>query len=219
MKKTLLATMTTLLIACGGGVEKQVVDSYFRAVQTKDAQTAAGISTVTFDGGVKSWKIVSVGEEQRSPAPAAELGKAMTTAAEAEAANKKEYSSYFNAHPVEVDKVQKLIASNGAIPAALSKTAEDWKAFIDKEKTLKAAAVEAKIAFEREKKLVSQSTNQKDGVEALVGDVVLKEAVVEVEREGGEMKNYKVTLRRYEVGQPDKPRLGSRWIITGIAAQ
>lgn len=209
--------LAAAVIACGGQ-EAQVVERYFRAVQAKDAQTMAGFSTVQFDGAVKSWKVTNVGEEQRSAAPLPDLDAKMKAAAEAEANNKKEYNAYFNAHPVEVDRVQKLIESRGAIPAALAKTAADWQKFIEQDKALKSAAADAKSAFEREKRLVAMSTGQTADVEKLTGDLVVKEVTIDLETDG-DVKPYKMTLRKYEVSAGAGPKPMSRWLITGLAAQ
>jgi hypothetical protein len=211
------AVLALSVIACGGQ-EQQVVDNYFRAIQTRDAQTVAGFSTVQFEGSVKSWKVESVGEEQRAPAPIADLDKKMKDAAEAEAQNKKEYNAYFNANPVEVDRVMKL-PQGAPVPAALAKYATEWRQYEEKNKTLKTAAAEAKAAFEREKRLVTMSTGQQQDVEKLSGDLVTKDVVVQVETDG-DMKPYKLTLRKYELtagGTGPKPM--SRWLITGLRAQ
>lgn len=214
-----LATLGLAALAIGcGGQEAQVVERYFRAVQARDQQTMAGFSTVQFSGEVKSWKVTSVGEEQRSPAPLPDLDAKMKAAAEAEANNKKEYNAYFNAHPVEVDRVQKLLENKSAIPAGLAKTAADWQKFIEQDKALKAAAADAKAAYEREKRLVSMSTGQTTDVEKLTGELVIKEVMIDLEVDG-DVKPHKMTLRKYDVSAGAGPKPMSRWLITGLVAQ
>ena len=102
---TAAAALAALTIACGSQ-EGQVIDNFFSATKAKDNQTVSSFSIVQFDQEVKSWKVKSVGEEQRVPAPLASLATALKTAEEAEAQNKKDASAYFNAHPLEVDKVK-----------------------------------------------------------------------------------------------------------------
>ena len=154
---TAAAAFAALTVACGNQ-ETQVIENFFRAVQAKDTGTVSSFAVVQFDREVKSWKVKSVGEEQRAPAPLAGLAKALKDADEAAAQNKKDASAYFNAHPLEVDKVKPLVEGGGKVPANLQKTADDWKKFTDTDKELKTKAADAKQAYEREKRLVVMST-------------------------------------------------------------
>ena len=215
---TAAAVLAALTIACGSQ-EGQVIDNFFSATKAKDNQTVSSFSIVQFDQEVKSWKVKSVGEEQRVPAPLASLAAALKTAEEAEAQNKKDASAYFNAHPLEVDKVKPLVESGSAVPKNLQKTAEDWKKFNDMDKELKAKAAEAKQAYDREKRLVTMSTHQPGDADALVGDVVTKTAIVEVDAGGG-VKSYAIQLRKYDLAPRGKEtKVTSRWLIQSITPQ
>jgi hypothetical protein len=212
---TALAAVT---LACGNQ-ETQVIENFFRAVQAKDNQTVTSFSMVQFDQEVKSWKVKSVGEEQRTTAPLAGMAAGLKAADDAVAQNKKDAGAYFNAHPLEVDKVKPLVESGGAVPANLQKTADDWKKFNDADRDLKTKAAEAKQAYEREKRLVIMSTGQAQTADTLVGDLITKTAVVDVETAGGP-KTYAIQLRKYEVapgGQGTK--IMSRWLIQSITPQ
>jgi hypothetical protein len=215
---TAAAAFTALTVACGNQ-ETQVIESFFRAVQAKDTTTVSSFAVVQFDQEVKSWKVKSVGEEERIPAPLANLAKALKDADEAAAQNKKDASAYFNAHPLEVDKVKPLVESGGKIPANLQKTADDWKKFTETDKELKEKSASAKQAYEREKRLVTMSTGSAANVDTLAGDVVSKTAVVEIES-GGDVKPYAIQLRKYDVapaGQTSK--VMSRWLIYSMTKQ
>jgi len=215
---TAAAAFAAFTIACGNQ-ETQVIENFFRAVQAKDNQTVSSFAVVQFDQEVKSWKVKSVGEEQRSPAPLAGLAKALKDADEAAAQNKKDASAYFNAHPLEVDKVKPLVEGGGKIPANLQKTADDWKKFTDTDKELKEKAANAKQAYEREKRLVTMSTNSSGDADALVGDVVTKTATVEIES-GGDVKPYAIQLRKYDVAPGGQgAKVMSRWLIFSITKQ
>ena len=195
--------------ACGNQ-ETQVIENYFRAVKAKDNQTVTSFSMVQFDQDVKSWKVKSVGEEQRSPAPLSGLAAALKSADEAAAQNKKDAGAYFNAHPLEVDKVKPLVESGGAVPKNLQKTAEDWKRFND---------AAAKQAYEREKRLVTMSTGQAGVSDSLQGDLITKVAQVEVEA-GGDVKTYAIQLRKYDVAPAGQTaKIMSRWLIQSITPQ
>ena len=212
---TAAAAFAALTVACGNQ-ETQVIENFFRAVQAKDNQTVSSFAVVQFDQEVKSWKVKDVGEEQRAPAPLAGLSKALKDSDEAAAQNKKDASAYFNAHPLEVDKVKPLVESGGKVPANLQKTADDWKKFTDTDKELKAKAADAKQAYEREKRLVVMSTGSAGDPDSLAGDVVTKTAHVDIES-GGDVKPYAIQLRKYDVAPGGQgAKIMSRWLILSI---
>ena len=105
------------------------------------------------------------------------------------------------------------------MPKNLQKTAEDWKKFNDMDKELKAKAADAKQAYDREKRLVTMSTHQPGDADALVGDVVTKTAIVEVDAGGG-VKSYAIQLRKYDLAPRGKEtKVTSRWLIQSITPQ
>ncbi len=212
------AAVAAFTIACGNQ-ETQVIENFFRAVQAKDNQTVTSFSMVQFDQEVKSWKVKSVGDEVRVPAPLAGLAAALKAADDAAAQNKKDAGAYFNAHPLEVDKVKPLVEKGLPVPKNLQQTADDWKKFNDADKEYKVKAAEAKQAYEREKRLVTMSTGQGGEADTLVGDLITKVAVVDIET-GGDVKPYSIQLRKYDVapsGQTTK--VMSRWLIQSITPQ
>ena len=122
-------------------------------------------------------------------------------------------------HPLEVDKVKSLLESGGPIPANLQKTAADWKRFLDADKDLEEKAAETQKAYDREKRIVTMSTGKAGDVDTLVGDVITKTAVVEVETAAG-VKSYALQLRKYDVTAGGKgAKLMSRWLIQSITPQ
>lgn len=215
---TAAAALAAFTTACGNQ-ETQVIENFFRAIQAKDNQTVSSFSMVQFDQEVKSWKVKSVGEEQRVPAPLASLAKTLKEADEAVAENKKDASGYFNAHPLEVDKVKPLVESGGKVPANLQKTADDWKRFTDLDRERKDKAAAAKQAYEREKRLVTMSTGQAGAADSLAGDLITKTASVEIES-GGDVKLYSIQLRKYDVAPAGQTaKVMSRWLIQSITPQ
>jgi hypothetical protein len=215
---TALAALAALTIACASP-EANVIESFFRATQAKDSQTVSSFSIVPFEQEVKSWKVKSVSEQQRTPAPLGSLAKALKAADDAVATNKKDAGAYFNAHPLEVDKVKPLVEAGKPVPANLQKTADDWKKFNDADRDLREKAAAAKGAYDREKRLVGMSTGQTGTADTLAGDLVISTASVEVNA-GGEVKTYTIQLRKYDVapgGQGNK--VMSRWLIQSITPQ
>lgn len=212
------ATFAALTLACGTQ-EGQVIDNFFRATQAKDTQTVSSFSIVQFDQVVKSWKVKSIGEEQRSPAPLAALAAAHAAADQAAAENKKAEADYFNTHPLEVDTVKPLVESGGAIPPKLQSIAAEWKKFVDADKELSAKAEQTQKGYDRERRIFTMSTGKSGDVDTIVGELISTTAVVEVESESG-VKSYAVQLRKYDVTAGGKgAKLMSRWLIQSITPQ
>jgi hypothetical protein len=216
---TAAAVIAVLTAACGSQ-EGQVIENFFRAVQAKDTQTMSSFSTVQFDKPVKSWKVKEVGAETKVTAPLPGLAAGLKAADEAVAENKKNASAYFNAHPLEVDKVKPLVEAGSPVPANLKSTADDWKKFNDADRDLKIKAAEAKVAYDRERRLVEMSTGQKGAeADALTGDLLTKTATVEVDSDG-EVKTYAIQIRKYDVTAPGQStKVMSRWLIQAITPQ
>ena len=212
------AAFAALTAACGSQ-ETKVIDNFFRAVQARDNQTVTAFSMVLFDEPVKSWKVKTTGEEQRVKAPLSSLAKALKEVDEAAAENKKDEGAYFNAHPLEVDKVKPLVESGAAVPKNLQTTATEWKKFTDADKDLKARAAEAKQAYEREKRLVAMSLGATGAGDSLEGFLVTKTATVEVDT-GKEVKVLAIAIRKYDIAPGSKgAKTMSRWLIQSITPQ
>jgi len=198
--------------ACGHP-QQGVVDNYFRAVNAGDNQTLSSFALVGFDQKVDNWKIVTGHPETESPAMLVELAQKVSDADAALAANKKEYNAYFLDHPSEVDQVRELLRTEARIPAKLEKYAQDWQAFIEKEKDLKRALAEAKEALAREKKNASLSVEPDDGIEKLVGTVHSQDIDLMLTIDG-QQKPYTMTLRKYDLSETEGgPERLSRWVI------
>ncbi|MBK5257093.1 MAG: hypothetical protein JJE39_13770 [Vicinamibacteria bacterium] len=212
------AALAASTIACGSQ-EGHVIESFFRATLAKDSQTVSSFAVVQFDEPLKSWKVKSIGEEQRVPTPLGDLAAAHNAAEEAAAQNKRDQGAYFNAHPLEVDTVKSMVENGAAVPAKLQETAAAWKKFMDADNELKGKVSETQGAYDREKRLVTMSTGKGPDADSLVGDLVTKTAIVEVDT-GVEVKTYAIQLRKYDVaptGQATK--VMSRWLIQSITPQ
>jgi hypothetical protein len=190
-----------------------VVDNYFRAIQAQDNQTLASFAVVSFDKKVDDWKVVQFHPETRSPATLPELAAKVKQIDGELAANKKAYNAYFLDNPAEVDQVRELLREDKDIPKKLAEVAEDWQAFVDKEKELKAAFADARDAAAKEKKNVTLSVGQVDKVEELAGEAVSKDVDLALTI-NGQPQNYTMSLRKYELESDGSgARAMSRWII------
>jgi hypothetical protein len=212
--------VVSMLAAAGVGCsqpEKVVIDKYFGAVNQQDNQTLTSFAAVNFTKKVDRWEIKGATTEEKGPAPLPELVKKVKDAQAAIEQNKKEYMAYFNAHPKEVDQVQDLLKKPDAkIPANLQKTADDWKAFLDKKRDLDRALAQAKASVEKEKRNVILSVGQVDNVESMTGEMLNKRVDLALTIDG-QPKDYVMTLRRYDLKADSGNRVVSRWIVSGLA--
>jgi hypothetical protein len=209
---SIIAGLALAVAACGDPA-KSVVDKYFRAIQAQDNQTMASFAVVSFDKKVESWEVVQFHPEARSPATLPDLAAKVADLDAQLAENKKAYNAYFLDHPAEVDEVRELLREGKDIPKKLTEIAEDWQAFVDKEKELKKAFAEARDAVSKEKKNVSLSVGQLDNLDQLQGEAVSKNVDLTLTI-AGQPQNYTMTLRKYELETEDTgARAMSRWVI------
>ncbi|MCM2254348.1 MAG: hypothetical protein NDJ94_01635 [Vicinamibacteria bacterium] len=199
--------------ACGGD---QVVENYFRAVAAKDTQTVSSFAIVLFDKVPQSWKVLGSSPENRKPAPIAEIVKKHQEADKGLADNKKAYNQYYLDNMKDAGEAQELIKKGAPIPPRLTKVAEDWRNFIEKEKEYKRAVADTTQALEREKRVVTLSIGPNEDIEKLVGEMVEKTVDVAVTVDGA-VENYTMTLHKYEMKDPAGVALPmSRWVVTGL---
>lgn len=216
-RTTRIIPFLVLAAASCGHPEHKVVSQYFNAVNAKDEQTLSSFAVVGFDQQVDSWKIIEARPESRVAAPLPDLVKRVKEVESQLADNKKAYNAYFLEHPSEVDEVRELLKKpDPKIPGRLQKYAEEWQAFIQKERDLKKAVAEAKAAAEREKKTVVLSVGEVSDLESLTGELITKEIPLSLSIKG-EAKPYLMMLLKYEL-QPSSTgqRLMSRWVVHGL---
>jgi hypothetical protein len=128
------------------------------------------------------------------------------------AANKKAAGAYSLEKYSDIDKVKELQKANKPVPAGLSKVAEEWGKFNDKDRDLKHQVADAKAAVEREKRNVALSVGQLEDVEKLTGEMVQKQLDLSLTI-AGEAKPYVMQLRKYELAGGTGQRMVARWVI------
>jgi hypothetical protein len=202
-------------VACSGGAEKNVVNQYFTALAANDTNTLTSFAAVAFDKKVDDFKIVSISEESRGPAP---LPGLVTQQQELEAAlaqNKKEARAWGNDLEIypKLDRVRELQKDEKKIPANLQPIADKWEEFNAKDRELKAQAAEAKRAVEAERRNTQLSVGQVEGLDSLTGEVVAKTVDLELTIDG-QAQPYVMGLRKYELDNDGSgARMMSRWVV------
>jgi hypothetical protein len=197
--------------ACGHP-EQRVVDQYFNALKANDNQTLTSFAMVGFDQKVDDWKITTAAPETRSPAALPDLAQKVVELEAELAANKKAAGAYSLERYTDIDRVKELQKAGKAVPASLSKVAEEWGKFNDRDRELKRQVAEAKAALERERRNVTLSVGQLEEVEKLSGEMVEKQFDLDLTI-GGEPKAYTMVLRKYELSGGSGARMIARWVV------
>lgn len=206
--------LTLSVLGCQRHPEKGVVDQYFNAVNAKDTQTLASFAAVNFDKKVDRWAITETLDEQKGPAPLADLAKKVRDLEAEQAANTRAARAYNNEHYAELDQL-KALKAGAAVPAKLQPVKAEWDKFNAKDRELKKAIAEAREAVEKEKRSVIRSVGQVDDVETLEGEMKEKQIKLDLTI-GGQTSPYVMTVRKYEVKRESGPRVVSRWVVQSL---
>ena len=210
----LLVVLGLAAAGCGGGSEAKVIEQYLKALRAKDNMTLSSFSAARFEQPVQSWSIKGTVEENKEPMPLPELMRKMKDSEAALSQNMKEYKAYYQAHPNEVEQVNKL--SHDAKPTGrLQSTFSDWQKFTQKERDLKKSLAESREAVEREKRTMTFSLGPVTDVESLQGEVETKKVEVELTI-NGQSQPYLITVRKYNVKRESGPPVTSRWMIQNV---
>jgi hypothetical protein len=206
----------TLASAACSPPEKRIIDQYFNAINAEDTQTLSSFAAVRFDKKVQSWKVVSVGEEAKEAAPLPDLYAKAQASEQAVAENKKKAQAYSLDHYNDIQAVLEARKKNAAVPARLQETAATWDTFNQKDRELKKEAAEAKDAFEQEKRYVTLSVGQVEGIETAAGEMQTKQVDLNLTVDG-QVQDYVMTLRRYNLTGETAQRVISRWVVFRLA--
>jgi hypothetical protein len=203
-------------VACGHP-EKNVVDSYFNAVNTGDTQTLSSFAAVTFDQKADRWQIKrTIKEDPATPFALPDLVQKAKDADAAVAANKKAASAWSLDNINNLEQVREARKKNQPVPPKLGDTAKKWDEFNDKDRELKKELANVNAAVEKEKRNAVRSVGQADDLESLKGDVLEKQIELDVTVKGV-TKPYVMTLRKYDLKREGGgPRIISRWVIQNL---
>ncbi len=194
--------------------EKRIVDQYFNALAQQDTQTLSSFAAVKLEKKVQSWSVGSVSEEAKEPAPLPALFDKLETAEKAVDKNKREAQVWSNDTDIykQIDQIKELRKRSAPVPAGLQAVAQKYDEFSRKDHELKRAIMDARTAFEAEKRFVALSVGNVDGSEKSVGEMQTKTVDVTLTIDG-QPANYVMTLRRYSLTGDSPSRMVSRWIV------
>jgi hypothetical protein len=206
--------LTLSVLGCQRHPEKGVVDQYFNAVNAKDTQTLSSFAAVNFDKKVDRWTIKETMDEQKGPAPLADLVKKVRDLEAEQAANTRAARAYNNEHYAELDQL-KALKAGAAVPAKLQPVKAEWDKFNEKDRELKRAIANAREAVEKEKRSVTRSVGQVDDVESLEGEMKEKQIKLDLTIDG-QTAPYVMTVRKYDMKRESGPRVVSRWVVQSL---
>jgi hypothetical protein len=205
-------------LGCAGGAETNVVNQYFTALAADDTSTLTSFALVAFDQKVDTWKVVSVGEETREPAPLPQLVTRQQELAAALAANMKEARAWGNDLEIypKLDRVRELQKAEKKIPASLVEIADKWEAFNERDRELKTQVSDAKRAVEAERRNTTLSVGKREDLDTLTGEVVDTTVNVDLTIDA-QTKPYIMGLRKYDLeGDGSGARMMSRWVVQSL---
>lgn len=191
------------ITSCSSKPEESLLKSYFHAVSLNDTQTLATMALEPIKLDLKDWEIIEVREEEVKPVSLPELNKEEL---EKKKALEEHVGPTLDAQDAvyEAQDELKYARTAAARRAARNKVAEA-QAKYEEERELHSQMQkeynEAKAAAAREEEITLFSLGAGDlpNVRDFNGDVYSKTVDVKVTTESGDIRNFRVYLRRYEV--------------------
>lgn len=224
-----LLVLACLVVDCGGGAERPVLQGYFQASRLRDRMTLGNIATVSFDpnrdGQVEGFEILSVGPEDTRTLHIRENAKALQDATSAGADHGKKMKAYQDDHMEAIDRVLKGERSKGKITAGDAEVQKVWSKFRDDSGQFQKRVSEAREKLSSERSLAELSistggpsvdvTNY-DGV--LVSKDVTINATVRTPDGQTSQKKLVVTLTQARLKDEKGQDVTGRWLVTAIKA-
>ncbi len=216
-RATALAVTLALAGAGCGGQERNVVNQYFTALRANDTGTLTSFAMVQFDRPVQDWKITSVGPDTKTEAPLPGLVQKLNELDAEQKKNERDYRAWGNdlATYPKLQQVIEIEGKGGKVQPALQAIQVKYQTFNQRNRELKKAVADAKLAVEKEKRNVTLSVGQVENVELLKGDMISKDIDLELTVEGA-AKPYLMTLRKYDLTGGSGPRMIARWVVQSL---
>jgi hypothetical protein len=203
---------------CTSAPEKTLLKKYFNAVAMNDNDTMSSMALEPIQPEMESWSIVSIGEEKIEPATLPALNAAE---GEAKKAQDAQISPTLDADSALKDaQYERDTSRSAAGKRAAQKLVDELQVKYDEENAkmqdLKRAYNEAKAAAAAEEEMTMFSLGQRELpiVRSLTGDVHSKDVEIAIKMTNGQVKNFKLLLKQYELrDEANNLRHPGRWII------
>jgi hypothetical protein len=216
----MLSSALVVLVSCGGPDQK-ALDTYFKSVRNGDRTALAGVSAIEFPEAVQSWHVVEIGPESVAPFPLKDLNRTLREAkmdlqffAEKDYLFLSDNQHLYKRYKAEIEK-----NPDAELKGELGEFQREHLDIRKKGEEAERAVEEANRALQREKLAAGISLMGATVTDDLDGEVVTKEARVNVTTSAGE-KSYLITLKNYKlVNQQHQANIRSRWIVADVQAQ
>jgi hypothetical protein len=203
-----LATMQS----CSSKPEQSLLTSYFHAISLNDVQTMSTMAVDPLKIEYESWTITKVSEEKIEPSPLAEMGKK-------EIDLKKQYDASSGPALDAKDTLDSAKDEFNSARTAAAKAAAKVKvdAAQKANRGLLNQFTETKAAAAKEEEITTFSlrAGQLPNIRDLKGNVHSKELEVQVKGKDGATKNYRITIKMYDL-KDEAANIARRglWVIT-----
>jgi hypothetical protein len=210
-----LATMQS----CSSKPEQSLLTSYFHAISLNDVQTMSTMAVDPLKIEYESWTITKVSEEKIEPSPLAEMGKKeidLKKQYDASSGPALDAKDTLDSAKDEFNSARTAAAKAAAkvkVDAAQKKFDEAYQA----NRGLLNQFTETKAAAAKEEEITSFSlrAGQLPNIRDLKGNVHSKELEVQVKGKDGATKNYRITIKMYDL-KDEAANIARRglWVIT-----
>ena len=227
MIQVILAVVVTgaTLAGCGGGAERALLQSFFRASQVDDRATAGNVSMVAFDvreqGVVSGISVRSVTEETRRPLRTRDLAEALAQAQTDEQEHAVQMREYQDENLEAIARVIGAERTGEDVAGADEEVQQEWVRWRQQSATHSSAVSNGEVALADESRVAERSTFSPSNpidVRGFDGELVSKDVTItaNVELDGNsEERTMVITLQMVELGSGED-MIEGRWIISAI---
>ena len=218
LKDLVVSAAVLGLLACMGGIEKQLLSRFFVSCGAGDNATVANISLVQFPGVCESWEILEIGPERSEPFRVPELRRQIAEAKHERDLQYERGKNFLEDNYNSIEKIQIQLEENPdhEFTRQLGDVQVAWEKTIQERKDLERKMQDIKRDLERELRIVSMTMMSSPEIKGLDGNVTTKEVLLNVTT-GGEEKPFAFILQKYNlINKEDDKAAASRWIIIDI---
>lgn len=207
------------LWACGSP-EQATVDQFFRAAQSNDSTTIAYMAAVSSPVEVESWKVVEVSSRSTEPYTLPDLIEQFDAATKERAAAQEVRTKYAKDNQDALEQVILKLQKepNYKFTGKLGEIQAEWTKQLDDRKAKEHVYQALKRNVNQETSIATKSVMRQVDVGKLRGAIAVTEMLLSVKPKDGAELPFKVTLRKYDLSEPESDRVEpARWVIVDIA--
>ena len=210
-------TLVALFAVSCSEPERQVVDSFFAAIEARNENAQKAVSIVPFPGKVRSWEIVEIGEETVEPFALPELQEKVEELSEERRKVKERNDAFVEEHKSAFEKYEAKTKEDPdyAFEGEMADFQQEWEKLRGEQEKLDHTEIDLMKQVEHLRTAAGLSVNYKVK-EGFQGEVRKKIVKVKV-GDGSADKTYALTLQKFSlVNEKKNINPIGRWVITEI---